>query len=159
MHCNELQCIRVNFCLTGETYLLIFLFILAQSSRAALCFFPRLDRWGCVRCSARRYLFLKRPGVISAFVCLRSQLDTVNCHLPVICDIWQVHKLPLVSALYTILGFNWGCRGNRADIGSKLPSKEYPLMVLEMKSWTSWTLCLCFSRSARILTVFMSNCK
>lgn len=122
-------------------------------------FFPRLDGWRCLRRSALRYLFLKRPGVISAFMCLRSQLDTVSCHLPIICDKWQVHKHPLVSVLYAILGFIRGCRGNRVDIRSKLPSKEYPWMVLEMKSWTSWTLCLCFSRSARTLAVFMSDCK
>lgn len=159
MNSNELKCIWVNFCLTGETYWLIFLFILAQNSQAALSFFPRLDGWRCLSRCALRYLFLKRPGVIWAFVCLRSHLDTVICHLPIICAIWQVHKLPPVSALFSILGFIPGCRGNRVGIRSKLPSKEYPLMLLEMKSWTSWTVCLCFSRSAKTLTVFMSDCK
>lgn len=30
---------------------------------------------------------------------------------------------------FTILGFIRGCGGNRLDIGSELPSKEYPIMA------------------------------
>lgn len=33
-------------------------------------------------------------------MCLRSQLDTASYHLPIIYDIWQVHKHPCVPVLY-----------------------------------------------------------
>lgn len=82
----------------------------------------------------------KARGVISASTCLRSQLDAASRHLPSICDIWQVHKLPLVSAPDTILGFIRGCGGNRVDILSEGISVNgfLEMKMVDVRDTLSW---------------------
>lgn len=117
---NELRAI---FCFTGIISLLNFpVYFGTEFSRWSLRF-SSAGWWPALCCTALSYLFLKRPRVISAFMCLRSQLDTVSSHLPIIYDIWQVHKHPCVPVLYVShfrvhprMQRKQGCRWLRAPL-------------------------------------------